>query len=145
MQVNLQNVQESEWIDMPGRYTLFVASVEHKQINGNTWAEYECRDTMTGSKIRAGFPLTEKALWNLKKFARACGGEVGAGFDTESLVGKTFVGDVEMERSEKGKSYARLKGYAPAGSVTGVAPASAPRPASAPTGTGNNTNDDLPF
>lgn len=102
-----------------------------------------------GRTARENFVLTEKALFRLARFAKACGfqpGEIENGFDTNRLRGrkvvviKTFSG---MRTGNDGREY---KDYEHSfGKVEKGSDAGAPASSSAPTAGGEFNSDEIPF
>lgn len=104
---NLDNVQESSYIDKEGIYTLKIVKVAGDEdgcttqttANGNEFHKYIC-ETRDGEKISLTLYLVDKAMWKYKAFLTALGIDTKGfvidteEFDPETLIGKKFVGEI---------------------------------------------------
>ena len=99
---NWDDIQETQYINEEGNYTLKIMSYEEKETaNGNECHVYECQ-TKEGETIRVSLYLSEKALWKYKAFVKACGlpatGSVNFSELPKSLVGRKFIGEVKRQQ-----------------------------------------------
>lgn len=97
--VNWNDVVESSYIDVEGKYTLKIVEHETKDTaNGNVCDVFTCQ-TKDGGKISVNMYRTEKSLWKYKKFLQALKVSTEGSCDLDaiakSVVGKKFEGDVK--------------------------------------------------
>jgi hypothetical protein len=111
MKVPLHNVQDSNWLS-EGVYELTVTNASYKEINGKQAVIIMMANDL-GQVQREPFFLTEKALWRLKKFARACGyeGTNWEEFDTEGLLGCSVMVQLVREPNPNGKWYVKMSDF----------------------------------
>jgi hypothetical protein len=98
---NWDDIQETQYINEEGEYTLKIMSHEEKETaNGNDCHVYTCQ-TKDGEVIKVSLYLSEKALWKYKAFVKACGlpttGSVNFNELPKSLVGRKFIGSVKRQ------------------------------------------------
>lgn len=102
--INLDNIEEKDFITKPGKYTLTIKSVDFiTTTNGNPCHSFSCV-TEDGEWIKVSIYLTEKSMWKYKQFIKALG-HPGTGLIDEvaisnACVGKSFIGTVEKSIRE---------------------------------------------
>lgn len=109
---NWDDIQETQYINSEGRYTLKVIEALKGQdgnytqstANGKEFHKYLCA-TKEGEQIQLTLWLSDSAMWRYKKFVSACGVEAKGNFDLDTLpsimVGKKFVADVRKQPAKE--------------------------------------------
>lgn len=103
---NWDDVQETEYINQEGTYTLKIVdiakdddgNITQTSANGTSFHRYIC-ETQDHERISVSFYMTEKSMWKYKLFVKACGvgvtGVVNLLELPKQLLGKKFVGEVK--------------------------------------------------
>lgn len=98
---NLDDIKESNYINKAGRHTLTIKKfIAGDSQNQKPYHKFEC-ENVDGEKITVTLYLVENAMWKYKNFIKACGlpgtGVVNLETVSQSLVGKSFVGEVQKQ------------------------------------------------
>lgn len=106
--MNWDDIQETQYINKDGRYTLKVMEATKGQdgnytqttANGKEYHKYICA-TKEGEQIQLTLWLSQSAMWRYKRFASACGVKTEGNFDLDSIpatmVGRKFIAEVKKQ------------------------------------------------
>lgn len=92
---DLTNVEETQFINMAGEYTLKVVSVKADYTANNNPVEKVTFRTRDGLQISDEFVITDKALWKLKVFTKAL--KLPNVTDTDTWIDRYVVATVAKE------------------------------------------------
>lgn len=106
--VNWDDIQETEYINEEGEYTLKIIEVAKDEdgnetqmsTNGKEFHKYIC-ENKEHQRINISLYIIDKAMWKYKAFVSACGLPTTGSVDVYSLpkmlVGKKFIGVVKRQ------------------------------------------------
>lgn len=106
------------YIDQDGEYNLKIVNVESKiSPNGNPEKKVALVCTESGKICNQSFYETEKALWRICLFAKACSIQIFKGQELEidqTWIGKTLDCKIQMgEPNDKGDQYPEIVAFGP--------------------------------